>query len=255
MDTLNRLDNNPAATYRPHRFIAGLDIGQLSDPSALVVLERQMRLSHGQLEPYYFAGHLERIPLQTPYPVMASGVRTRLEQLGERCALVIDATGVGRVIVDAFRAAWMGWDDVRGLRVPLANKPTIIALTLTAGEQARAESWDEQHVPRRDVLMRFMLILQQQRFQAAASLAEVPTLIKEGQAYRWRRNKAGDGDELYSDWKDAKHDDLLFAVCCAVWWGDKYAPTTIPSNGQTQYATATGTGRVRSHGQRVGGRR
>jgi hypothetical protein len=218
--------------YRPPRFIAGLDCGQLSDPSALILLERSMRLQYGQLEPYYFAGHLERLPLQTPYPAMVRGVRQRLERVGERCVLVIDATGVGRGVVDLFREGWATYDPLTMERRTLPGKPTIVALTLTGGEVHRAERWDEQSVPRRDVILRFMLALQQQRFQGAASLPELPTLIQEAKAFQWKKSPKGDD---YSAWSTGKHDDLLFATAIAVWYGDTYSVRTVPGQG-TQYA-------------------
>jgi hypothetical protein len=124
----------------------------MADPSALTVMERQMRLLYGQLTPYYFTGHLERIPLQTPYPAMVGGVRQRLEKLGERCVLVIDATGVGRGVVDLFREAWTVYDPLLMERSTLPGKPTIVALTLTNAEHLRADRWDEQYVPRRMLL-------------------------------------------------------------------------------------------------------
>lgn len=200
----------------------------------MTVLERSMRLQYGQLEPYFFAGYLERVPLQTPYPVMVRGVRERLERLGERCVLVIDATGVGRGVVDLFREGWTEYDSLTMERRTLPGKPTIVALTLTNAEHIRAERWDEQYVPRRDVIMAFMLCLQQQRFQGAASLPELQTLIQEAKAFEWKKSKNGDE---YGAWSTGKHDDLLFATAIAVWYGDKYAVRTLPSQG-TQYAKA-----------------
>lgn len=225
---------DPLTPYRPPRFIAGLDVGQMADPSALIVMERSMRLQNGQLEPYYFVGHLERIPLQTPYPVMVKGVRERLERVGERCVLSIDATGVGRGVVDLFREGWTEYDARTMDRRTLPGKPTIIALTLTNADHARAERWDEQYVPRRDVIMAFMLCLQQQRFQGAASLPELPTLIQEARAFQWKKSATGDD---YAAWSTGKHDDLLFATAIAVWYGDRYAIRTVPGQG-TQYAKA-----------------
>jgi hypothetical protein len=224
--------------YRPPRFIAGLDCGQMHDPSALVVLERQMRLHQGALLPYFFAGHLERLPLQTPYPTMVKGMRQRLERISERSVLVIDATGVGRGVVDLFREGWTDYDPETQERTTLPGKPTIIAVTLltNALSQPRAERWDEWHVPRRDVIMAFLLCLQHHRFQGAASLPELTTLIQEAQAFKWKASPKG---EEYDAWSTGKHDDLLFAVAVAVWWGELYAPSMASTQG-TQYATSTG---------------
>jgi hypothetical protein len=226
--------------YRPPKFIAGLDVGQVQDPSALTVLERQMRLLYGALEPYFFCRHLERIPLRTPYPKMVHGVRERLDCLGQHCLLVIDATGVGRAVVDLFREGWTDYDPVLHERVMAPGKPAIMGLTLTVGAEARMESWDEQYVPKRDVVMAFMLALQQRRFQAASSLAEVPTLLKEAQNFQWKVSKGG--DDLYGAWREGQHDDLLLAACIAVWVGEQYAPVSVlpPGRNGVQYARGAG---------------
>jgi hypothetical protein len=232
MDTL--------ALYRPPRFIAGLDVGQMSDPSALIVLERQMRLVEGRLEPYFFCGHLERLPLQTPYPVMARGVRQRLEQLGERCLLVVDATGVGRGVVELCRAAWVEYDpDLQEAQV-VPGRPAIMAVTLTSGATVQAERWDEQRVPKREVVMAFMVVLQQHRFQAAASLAEIPTLLKEAQNFQWKVSRTG--DDQYGAWRAGEHDDLLLACCLAVWAGERYAPVAVLPPGRDGVLYARGAG-------------
>jgi len=239
--------DSPAALYRPSRFLAGLDVGQVADPSALTVMEREMRLQHGQLEPFFFAGWLERLPLQTPYPAMVRQVRDRLDRIGDRCTLVIDATGVGRTIVDLFREGWTEVDPVTQERRVLPGKPTIIAVTLTAGEASRQERWDDIHVPKRDVIMSFMVALQQHRFQAAASLADMSTLLKEAQNFQWKVSPAG--NDLYGAWREGQHDDLLLAVAIAVWYGQKYAPRTAPEQHQ-HYATAARNPLLRASGGR-----
>jgi hypothetical protein len=237
--------------YKPPRFIVGLDVGQLSDPSAMTVLQRQMRIVEGRLDPYFFAGWLERLPLQMPYPAMVKTVRTRLEPIGERCALIVDATGVGRGVVDLFREGWTDYDRLTMERVTRPGKPTIIAVTLltNALSQPRAERWDEWHVSRREVIMAFLLCLQQQRFQGAASLPELHTLIQEAKAFQWKASAKG---EEFDAWTTGHHDDLLLATAVAVWWGQLYAPSLAATQG-TQYATSTGNPLARRVG--VGGRR
>lgn len=226
-----------AALYRPPRFLAGLDLGQQSDPTALAIMERQMLLDHGTLVPRFDTRYLERLPLQTPYPVMVKGVRERLEKLGERAVLVIDATGVGRPIVDAFREGWASSDTITGERLTLPGKPTIIAITITNAEHARSERWDDWYVPKRDLIMTFMVALQQRRFRVAAGLKDAETLFKEGQNFQWRVSKTG--NDLYGAWREGQHDDLLLACAIAVWFGQRFAPTALPSSQGQAYATAT----------------
>jgi hypothetical protein len=227
----------------------------MNDPSALALVEREMRLVHGHLEPYFFVGHLERIPLQTPYPEMARGVRLRLGHIPERSALIIDATGVGRPVVDEFREAWGGYDPLTHQRITLPGKPSIVALTITNADQPRSEQWDEWYVPKRVLIMQLIVTLQQRRLDVAAELGEFMTWIKEAQNFQWKVG-ANKVDDLYGQWRAGAHDDLLLAVAIAVWWGDKYAPRTLPQRqGQQQQYEAIGNPLVRpsqGNGQYVG---
>jgi hypothetical protein len=47
-------------------------------------------------------GHIERVPLGTPYPGVVAHVGRLLEKLPGRAELVIDFTGVGRPVFDMF---------------------------------------------------------------------------------------------------------------------------------------------------------
>lgn len=225
------------ALHRPPRFIAGLDIGKVSDPTALCIMERQMILEAGALVPRFDTRYLERLH-GVPYPAMVRGVRERLDKLGTPCVLVIDATGVGLAIVDMFREGWTTSDPVTNERVTLPGKPTIIALTITNAESSRSERWDDWHVPKRDLIMNFMVTLQQRRFRVAAGIKDAEVLFKEGQNFQWKVSKAG--NDLYGAWREGQHDDLLLSVAIAVWWGEKWAPRTMPASSGQQYATGPG---------------
>lgn len=212
------------ATLGLPRYLAGLDIGQQSDPSALAVIERRWQLANGRYEPLLDARHLERIPLRTPYPLMVKGVKERLAHLHEPCELVVDATGVGRAIVDLLRESYTVYDEEHHQRIPLPGRPTILAVTLTAGEHAHQdpEHWDEWYVPKRDVIMALVVALQQRRFRAAQGLSEAETLIKEAQQFQWKVSKAG--QDQYGAWREGQHDDLLLAVAIPAWWAEQHKP-------------------------------
>lgn len=227
------------ALYRPPEIIAGLDVGKTQDVSALMVMDREMRLLDGQLEPYFFIGWLEQFPLGLPYPQMVAQVRHRLAQIPKPTALVIDATGVGSAVVDLFRDGWTDYDPVLREVVPLEGKPTIIALTITAGGQAHNEAWDTWYVPKVDLINRLVVTLQQRRIQAAAELEHFRTLVKEAQQWEWKPTTKAN-DDPYLSWRTGAHDDLLLAVAVAVWWAEKYAPVSLPTvQGRSAYAIPT----------------
>ena len=128
-------------------FYLGLDLGQSRDYTALAALEA-IRIPTGQPSDQddtdetpmrYELRHLERPERGTPYPVIVQRVKYLLEtpQLANAEALVIDATGVGRAVLDMFRQA--------GLRVK------IVPVTITAGNTASAHD-GMYFVPKRDLV-------------------------------------------------------------------------------------------------------
>src|SRR5215475_6559412 len=79
-------------------FVLGLDLGQAQDYTGLVTIEQA-----GQR---FDAVDIRRYPLGTPYPAIVEDVCAILARpLMRDAALVVDATGVGRPVVDMFRAA------------------------------------------------------------------------------------------------------------------------------------------------------
>lgn len=237
------------ATHRPPRLLAGLDVGQIHDPCALAIMEREMVLQQGRLEPRFLVRHLERLPLGTPYPQMVRGVHARLTGLNAHCALLIDATGVGRGIVDLFREALRPSVErsPAGVLVPsLPGRVAVpivpVAITMTGGERITSERWDEWHVPKRELVMDLQVALQQGRLRVARALPEAATLVKEMQQFTLKVSKAG--NDQYGAWREGAHDDLLLAVAIAVWWGTRFAPGQADAGRQT-HASATGNPLVR----------
>jgi hypothetical protein len=116
-------------------FYVGLDLGQSNDYTALAVVEKvEGGLGGERNDPDLHLRHLERYPLRTPYPDMVAQVAalvedpqlrtTRLDRrLGQMVLdepdLLVDATGVGRPVVDLFRE--------RGLKYK--------AITITGGNK------------------------------------------------------------------------------------------------------------------------
>jgi hypothetical protein len=82
--------------------IAGLDLGQAQDFSALAVLGQQI----GDGPTAYAVRHLQRWPPGTAYLRIAAD-EGRLLQAPELadCPLAVDQTGVGRPVVDLLRRA------------------------------------------------------------------------------------------------------------------------------------------------------
>lgn len=220
--------------YQPPAVLAGLDIGRQHDPTALALLWREMTLLGSQLEPRYLVRYLERVPLGTAYPQMVRDVRETLDLLPSAYDLIVDATGVGLAIVDLFK------DMPEALRQRLSQSPTWpvpasyrpIALTLVPGRQTTGVSATEWHVPKRDVVFKLQVAVQQGRVQVAQGLPLAPMFDKEITNFELRFSAKREEDQ-YGAWREGEYDDLLLAVAIAVWWGERTAPRQLLQSQQT----------------------
>lgn len=169
------------------RFIVGADIGQAHDPTALAVIEavaEEMRVRH-----------LERLPLATPYPDVVGRIASVVQRL-PGAELVVDATGVGRPVVDQ-----------------LADLSPI-AVTITAGSAITFQDsfW---HVPKHELVRALVVPFEGDRLRIASGLSYATALKDELQAFT--RKVTGAGRSAYAANAGA-HDDLVIAVALAAWW-------------------------------------
>ena len=196
----------------------GLDLGQSQDPTAIAVLDyvgppNGIRLFAAGQEPkpIYRVRGLERPPLGTPYPKIVDRVVAILGKL-HKPQLVIDATGVGRPVVDLFHE--------RGIYGH--------AVTITGGDNFNQDG-RELRVPKRDLVGAAQVLLQSGRLRIAEGLALTPILVKELQAFRVKIS--ANARDTYSA-REGEHDDLVLAVALACWsavrWtGDRYRPDPL----------------------------
>jgi hypothetical protein len=191
-------------------YVMGLDLGQLSDPSALAILEVGLRVTDvNDVVPGYDLRYLERYPLRTSYPEIVRSVRTLYHRLPEGLRwLVVDSTGVGRPVVDMFREAG----------VPTAN------VTITGGTQVlhRPEEPNEFHVPKRDVVASVQKALQTRSLRMSAALDEVDTLQTELGNFELKISPAG--HDSYGAWREGTYDDLVLALAVALWFAQQILP-------------------------------
>jgi len=189
-------------------FCVGLDLGQSADYTALAVVQEgegeELRLRH-----------LERYRLHTPYPEQADAVAAlmRDERLVvehrdpwdptprlERPELVVDATGVGRAVMDLLKE--------RGLR--------FRAVTITGGDKVNAVAGGYR-VPKRDLVAALEVPFHTGALKVAEGLELWPALRKELLAFR-RKINLKTAHDSYEHWRDSDHDDLVLAVALACWW-------------------------------------
>ena len=187
-------------SWRPsRRFILGLDLGQVRDPSALAVVQR-LATQDGVVQ----VPHLERFPLRTPYPTIVSHVQVLVSRppLRGQSSLVIDTTGVGAPVVDLFVKT--------GLHT--------IAITITGGDKVHRDSKTRYSVPKRELVGCLQVMLQTGRLKIARALPQAELLVKELLAFQVKITASA--HDTYGAWREGAHDDLVLALALATWYGE-----------------------------------
>lgn len=199
--------------YLPNHLFFGLDLGQRQDPSALVILERAYeptgQFNHATWEMEraltFRLYHAERIALGTPYIEIVGRVRRLLIDVTPRFpvlqlplasaplkTLVVDASGVGRPVVELLRRAALGctpgW--------------TLVPVTIVATGRPH-EGAGEEFVPRRDLLTNLRILLERRLLKISARIHDRDALVEEIVRVR--------------DRSGSHHDDLVMATALACW--------------------------------------
>jgi hypothetical protein len=187
-------------------YVIGLDLGQAADPSALAVLEREEKVAAGgAAEAHHACRALKRWPLGTSYPSIVKDVGEVLGKPGlGGAALVVDATGVGRPVVDLLRQA---------------NLPAqLVPVVITAGLSESRHDAGYWHVAKTVLISAVQVPLQQRRLKFARGLKETAVLVRELENYRTKITAAA--NETFSA-REGEHDDLVLALALACWWGER----------------------------------
>jgi hypothetical protein len=220
--------------------IVGVDLGQQRDYTAISVTERVL-LPGGEFhqEPYhdgftqrtrwhsvqegvpeYRVRHLERPPLGTPYTEIVDRVVELLKALGGEPILAVDATGVGRPIVDMLKQA---------IKDGLENTPIYVTtgwITITGGDAVTRSSDGSLRVPKRDLISSTLVLLQNGQLKIADALELKDTLVKELLNFRVKIN-ISTAHNSYEAWREGDHDDLVLAVALSCWAGERYLRRTM----------------------------
>lgn len=181
--------------------IMGIDLGQAQDYTALCIIEK-LKTAEGENE--YHLRYLERLSLGTPYPAVVKRIAEMLltEPLKTQGAyIVVDSTGVGRLVVDLMRQSGL----------------YPVAVAITAGSDVTQDD-DGYKVPKRDLVSTLQVLLQSGRLKIAEGLPEARTLIQE--LLNFRVKISMNAHDTYGAWREGVHDDLVLAVALACWLGE-----------------------------------
>jgi len=168
-------------------YFLGLDLGKVQDPAAIAIAEVP--------KPDIHIRHLERIPLGTPYPKVIERVTAIVEKLPSP-DLIVDATGLGRPVIDQMRETGL--------------EP--VPVTITGG---RFMSFDGNmwRVPKRALLRPLVAASETGRLKVAKGLREAETFQRELLAFQRRITARG-----YSAFGGVgAHDDLVIAAALICW--------------------------------------
>ncbi len=183
-------------------FTVGVDLGQARDFTAFAVVDETPEKIPKKV---YEVRHLERHRNKS-YPDLVDRLKTIVSRLPGQIAplIAVDATGVGRPVVDMIEEA-----NLRG---------DIYAVTITGGDATTLEKRDCR-VPKRDLVSTVAVLLQTDRLRIARDLKEAPILERELRAFRAKISVSG--NDSYEAWRERDHDDLVLAVSLAVWLREK----------------------------------
>ena len=235
--------------YSPKRYSVGVDLGQANDPTAIAVLEKTIvppetamfspvgerpgnRLVEGST--VYDLTYLKRPKLGTPYDTIAKRVADLICELepqgafGElgQVTLSVDGTGVGRGVVDMLRTEFQR----RGATSRAVPKVDFRAVSVT-GSNTSLKRPTRTHgywsVPKKDLVFPAVAAFQQGKIRIAKGIKDRDALVHELKNYS-RTTNIATGNMAFEPWRESDHDDLLFAVCLALWgWQTRKGQTTL----------------------------
>lgn len=185
----------------------GMDLGQAHDYTALVATEKREVRANNSKEEHIYVRHAERFELGMPYPKAIEKLEQRIQAVNyEHDYLTIaDYTGVGRPVIDMMRE--------KGIKV--------VPITFTGGVKTTFDpdigGW---HVPKRDLVTTVQVLLQDGKLKFAKGLMHGEIMIEE--LLNLKAKITQKGNDTYEAWRQGEHDDLVFALCLAVWYTNKY---------------------------------
>ena len=187
------------------RNIISVDLGQQQDYTAISVITVE---SVGT-ELHYRVKHLERM-LGIPYPKQVERVIRVANRLKD-IEVVIDQTGCGRPVWDMFNL-------VAGLRP--------YGVTITSGDRVtKGETAREYRVPKRDLVGSLHVALSRKTLKISNKLPDAKVLKDELVNFRIKITTAG--NDTYSAWREADHDDLVLSVAQGIWLANYFKPRNI----------------------------
>ncbi len=236
------------------RYLAGLDLGQAQDPTALVIAERMIEppydpsaveLVHEQVEvkpPWYINGQLYRAgeSVQQVHkklrladgslvdvPTGGDVVHYRVRHI-QRFKLGTSYPAIVEEVSTLLSRPELGTDvtlivDGTGVGRPVVDlfhqkrrSFDVVPVLITGGDTpSQIDGW--HHVPKRELIARALVALETGRLKIG-QFPETAVLTSELQTYRVKKTNAA--NEIFEA-RSGAHDDLVLALALACWYGER----------------------------------
>ncbi len=173
-------------------FVSGLDLGQLSDFTALVSLQL--------VDGVFGVRRAHRWILGTPYTEIVKDLKGMYGRTLKGSTLVVDRTGVGVAVVEMIQSSALDAD--------------VSAWCITAGSNVNMQN---KTVPKSDLVAAIHVGLGTDTLRVAPGLKFGEILRKELKTFSSK--VTADRNETFAAWREADHDDLVLALALAMWHG------------------------------------
>lgn len=252
-------------------WLVGLDLGKVTDPTALAIAERRVEQWGTSAEIHYTIRRLVRFPLGTPY----GGLCRHGVVFEAPCAGCRGGVSLGGIVEQvqahvAHLPTPQGWYEqftvVPGSRLALQRVPKHyelildhtgvgqavadmflargeypIMVTCTTGRAEVEVARHVWHVAKPQLLSPLQVVLQTRRLHMAPMTVQGvrmdQVLVKEAMNFQYRL-QPDTGTDTYGTWREKQHDDVLFAGALVVWWGEKSPPPRSMGARQPTHARA-----------------
>lgn len=176
-------------------FYIGVDIGQANDYTAVTVVE--------EIGDKYVVKALRKYNLGIDYPVIVESLACiyGMEQLYGKSLMVVDATGVGRAVIDMI----------------ITKSVPLVATTITGGGKVTWKG-SRVNVPKQELVSTLQVCLQTKKVVFPRDLDGTKDLFTE--LIHFKAKRAPSGAVSFEAMRDSIHDDMVISLALAIWYGE-----------------------------------
>jgi hypothetical protein len=184
----------------------GLDIGHVSDFSAHAIVQRARDADSGDL--VYLVRDLRRYEDRPSSPELRRKMQALINAMrgqGHDVVLAVDARGPGQSQV--YEMSW-GNDSLQG-------HSFLYPVVTTTGQDESPGKQGARNVPKNKLIGDAKELLEWRRLKVTPDLPHAKLFEEELRSFRPRVTTAG--NVVFEAQREGEHDDILFAVCLALW--------------------------------------